>query len=90
MVWQDKRIVMVEWKDAACDSSWQSAGTIFKVVTCWTVGILGHEDEEVITILGTMAETGDFNQSMTIPKVCITSMEDIAIPTPDNVVSLQQ
>lgn len=77
MTWTDKRLVMVEWKDACCDASWQNHGTVFKPALCWTVGMLWHEDDDIITIVGTVTENGEFNQSMTIPRVNVVSVEDV-------------
>ena len=68
---------MVEWKDASCDSTWQNSGTTFKAALCWTVGMLWHEDDEIVTIVGTVTENGEFNQTMNIPRVNVVSIEDL-------------
>jgi hypothetical protein len=75
--WKDRRLVVVEWRDACCDASWQNHDTTFKAAQCWTVGLLWHEDDDIVTIVGTCTESGDFNQSMTIPKSIVVSIEDV-------------
>jgi hypothetical protein len=80
MSWVDRRLILVEWKDAACDSSWQSADTSFKPAMCWTIGLVVQDDEEVLAIAGTITEGGDINQVMIIPRGMVTSIEDITKP----------
>jgi hypothetical protein len=74
----EKRLVVVEWLDAACDNSWRSHGEEkgFEPVPVKTVGWLFHENERVVVIVGT--DTGDqFNQSIIIPKEGIVSMKGV-------------
>lgn len=73
----DKRLVIVTWQDAACDNSWRTGDTVIDPSICWTAGWLYHESPECIMIVGTIADGGDFNQSMTIPAGMITSMKDV-------------
>jgi hypothetical protein len=73
----DKRLVIVEWTDAACDASWQNEGTILTPSKVYTAGWLLHEDAEHIMVAGTIAQSGDFNQTMTIPASMVTSMKDV-------------
>lgn len=80
MNWVDRRLVLVEWKDAACDSSWQSPPATFSPAMCWTIGLIIQDDDDVLALAGTITESGDFNQVMIIPRGMITSVEDITKP----------
>jgi hypothetical protein len=73
----DKRLVAVEWLDAACDGGWQDEGHIPTVVQCSTVGWLWHEDEKYIAIVCTVSEDGGINQTMAIPRGMITKIVDM-------------
>jgi hypothetical protein len=77
-MWEDKRLVIVEWNDAACEGSWQSHGTIFTPVKVWSIGLVQQDDEDVIALAGTTTETGDINQIIVIPKGMVVSVEDIS------------
>lgn len=72
-----KRLVIVEWLDAACNSSWQDAGTVITPVKIWTAGFLLHEDEGHVMVSGSVSEDGGFNQSMTVPRGMVTSIKDV-------------
>jgi hypothetical protein len=77
MIWTDRRMVMIEWKDACCDASWTSPGTKHSPAMCWTIGLIVHEDEEVTSVAGTIADSGDYNQIMNIPTNTIVNIEEI-------------
>lgn len=77
MTWVDKRLVCVEWKDAAVGNSWENAGTTFKSTMVWSVGLLWEDNDEILTLVGTVAENGDFNHYITIPRPNVVSIEDI-------------
>jgi hypothetical protein len=73
----DKRLVMVEWLDAACNASWQDDGAILPTVKVWTAGFLTHEEEAFVMISGSVSEDGGFNQTMSIPRGMLVSMKDV-------------
>lgn len=73
----EKKLVLVEWTDAGCDSSWQTQGSILTPLTVHTAGFLQHEEDTFLMIAGTITETGDFNQTMTIPRGMVVSIKDL-------------
>jgi aryl-alcohol dehydrogenase-like predicted oxidoreductase len=75
---EEKRLVRVEWLDAACDNSWRMIGEEkgFQSVPVTTVGWLFHENERVVVIVGTATED-QFNQSIIIPKEGIVSIKGV-------------
>ena len=76
----DKRLVIVEWIDAGCDSSWQNEGTVLTCPKVWTSGWLLHQDEETVMIGATVCANGDFNQTMTIPSGMVKQILDLQSP----------
>jgi hypothetical protein len=76
-MWEDKRQVIVEWMDACCDSSWQTADSIVTPSPCVTMGWLWHEDDAFIMVAATATSSGDFNQTMCIPRGMITKIVDL-------------
>jgi hypothetical protein len=74
----ERRLVIVEWLDAACDNSWRMHGEEkgFEPVPVKTVGWLFHENEQVVVIVGT-ATDDQFNQSIIIPKEGIVSIKGV-------------
>jgi hypothetical protein len=73
-----KRLVLVEWMDACCNSGWQDDGTVIAPVKCFTAGWLWHEDELSVMIVGTMQDDcGAFNQTMVIPKGMVLTTKDL-------------
>jgi hypothetical protein len=73
----EKRHVIVEWLDANCDSSWQPPDHIIEPAKCFTCGWVQHENKIFIQIAGTVAEDGNYNQSMTIPRGMVVSIKDL-------------
>lgn len=72
----NKRLVIVEWLDAACDSSWQTEPTQFVPAKVTTVGWLWQEDDEIVVVVATVGDDGSFNQTMAIPRGMVTSIRD--------------
>lgn len=77
MVVSEKRLVLVEWTDAGCDASWQTKDSILTPATVHTAGWLYHEEEAFIMVTGTITESGDFNQTMSIPRGMVVSIKDL-------------
>lgn len=73
----DKKLVLVEWTDAGCDATWQVKDSILTPTIVHTVGFLYHEEDTFLMITGTITETGDFNQTMTIPRGMVVSIKDL-------------
>jgi hypothetical protein len=67
---------IVEWLDATCISAWCAAGTPLEPIKAVTCGFVLHEDETYIQLAGTVAQDGEYNQCMTIPKGMILSVKD--------------
>jgi len=73
----DKPLVIVEWTDAGCDSSWQTPGTILTPSKCHTAGWLLHQDDDMLMVAATFTENGDFNQTMSIPRGMVVKVENV-------------
>lgn len=71
------RLVIVEWLDANCIGEWTSPNNWVEPAKCKTIGWVHKDDETYVQIVATLAEDGDYNQSMTIPKGMVTSMKDV-------------
>lgn len=73
----DKRIVLVEWKDAVALAQWSAASCLQEPIHAHTVGWLLHDDDSYVQIAATIAVDGEYNQSMTIPRGMVISMKDV-------------
>jgi hypothetical protein len=74
----DHRLVIVSWDDANCLGVWADPSQIVEPSKCQTVGWLLRDEEGYVQIVATMAEDGQYNQSMTIPRGMVTSIKDVA------------
>lgn len=79
------RLVLIEWVDSVgCSSSWADIETPFPkphVLTCRSVGWLGHDGDDCKVLIPHVAEVKDDADQgcgdMTIPTVAITRMIDL-------------
>lgn len=65
-----KTVLSILWRDATYASGYNKEG----LVELTTVGTFVAEDEESITVAQDIVEDGDWRNSSSIPKSCITTM----------------
>ena len=78
--WPLRRIVEVDWIDAASRGRWQNADEHRKAATpiaCRSVGYLLTSDSQRVTVIQSQGVLGDVSDSMTIPRRMVLRMRTI-------------
>ena len=76
-------VVEVEWEDSASMRSWQDEETIERYgepMMIHSIGFLQRETDTFINITSSLADNGDVNSPMSIPKSAIRNIWTITIP----------
>jgi hypothetical protein len=80
------RLVIVSWDDANCLGVWADSTHWVEPSKCETVGWLHRDEEGYVQLVATLAEDGQYNQSMTIPRGMVKDIRDVEtgniLPTP--------
>ena len=73
------KMFIVCWKDHTANASWVDDISTEKYTTCWSVGWLKAEDNEVIKLVDTYTDDNTVGGVMVILKSCITEMYEIEV-----------
>lgn len=76
------KVVLIEWVDTSTTSGWISRHEGSNVERVSSIGFLVHEDERVVKIAGSLANSGNMADVTTIPKVLITKRKTLQLTAP--------
>ena len=66
------RLAMIEWEDSAGYSGWHQLDPwLDSISKCVTIGLLCKEDERQVVIALSKSNSGNFGDTISIPKSCI-------------------
>jgi hypothetical protein len=75
---KNHNIAVVEWEDSSCGEGWHSVGADDGLAQCVTVGVVVRNNRKCITLVQSLASTGEQNNSFSIPRGCIASIKVVA------------
>ncbi len=70
------RIVEVEWVDICSTGRWTNKPKL-GVLHCVSVGMLIHKCRQNLALVQTSSETGDWTDTITIPRKCISRVRNV-------------
>jgi hypothetical protein len=78
------RVVLVKWDDSDAEHGWLTADQVAAgaecPLACETVGYVVAESERVLVVASTRGDNGDVLGVVRIPRVAVTSLEDVLLP----------
>ena len=73
------RLILVEWVDSATYGGWHHITKGDCISNCITIGILHNETDKQITIVQSKSDTGNYAESISIPKVSIKRIRELRV-----------
>ena len=72
-------VYWIEWIDSSTSGGWlHEERARASDLRCWSIGFLVCDDDESVTVAGSCAAQGALLDPITIPKVAITDMREVA------------
>jgi len=74
------KILLVEWVDSSYIAGWKDKKDFdVDLAKCFSTGLAIDESDDAITLVLSGGDTGQWSQSMTIPKVAIKRIRELKV-----------